>query len=78
MVPMPDKATVCGLPSASSVIDKVPVASPFSSGTNSTWIWQLPLTGRLAGQLLVSVNAPVVAIFEMFTGTVPVLVKVAV
>ena len=77
-IPVPDNVTICGLPFASSVTERFPVASPFCTGVNFTWIWQFVPTARLEGQLFVSVNGPVVEILEMFTGTVPVLVSVAV
>ena len=75
---MPDNVTVCGLPFASSVTDRFPVASPFCTGVNFTWIWQFAPTARLEGQLFVWLNGPFVEILEMFTGTDPVLASVAV
>ena len=54
-VPVPVRATVCGLLGALSVTVRVPVRTPALFGTNTTLMVQLPAAGKLVGQLLVCV-----------------------
>ena len=37
-IPVPDNVTICGLPFASSVTERFPVARPLCTGVNFTWI----------------------------------------
>ena len=66
-VPTPPSDTVCGLVLALSVTVSVPVAFPFAAGLKVTLIWQVPAIPSVEGQLLVSVNAPEMAMFETAT-----------
>jgi hypothetical protein len=54
-VPVPVRATVCGLLGALSVTVSVPVRVPALLGTNTTLMVQVPAAGKLVGQLLVCV-----------------------
>ena len=51
--PMPVKGTVCGLPAALSVIERVPVRVPAIVGVKVTWISQEVAWGREEPQLFV-------------------------
>lgn len=81
--PVPDKATVCGLPLALSAMDKLPLRAPLATGWNTTLAVQLcptlskPFKG---GPVQVSVvwKSPLALIFEMERVCVPVLVIVTV
>ena len=54
-IPLPLRATVCGLPLALSVTDRVPLRVPVAVGVKLTLILQLAPLPKLALQLLVSV-----------------------
>ena len=54
-IPLPLRATVCGLPLASSVTDRVPLRVPVVVGVKFTLILQLAPLPKLAPQLLVCV-----------------------
>jgi hypothetical protein len=54
-IPLPLRATVCGLPLASSVTDRVPLRVPVAVGVKLTLILQLAPLPKLALQLLVCV-----------------------
>ena len=54
-VPLPLRATVCGLPLASSVTDRVPVRVPAAVGLKLTLILQLVPAFKLPPQLLLCV-----------------------
>src|ERR1700685_724381 len=77
-VPIPDSATVCGLPVASSATESFPDADPLPVGANDTWISQPCPAVRLAGQSLVSLKGALAEICETVTVVEPVFVKVAV
>jgi len=76
--PMPDKATVCGLPAsgASSAIDKVPVRVPEAVGVNVTLMVQFAPAAKEPGQLLVCAKSPPVEMDEILSETLPLLVRV--
>jgi hypothetical protein len=74
--PVPERATVCGLPGALSVIVSVPLMFPLAVGSKNTPIVQLTLIGRLLVQPLVSPKLLVAWTFEIVSGAVPVLVTV--
>src|SRR5579859_4104538 len=53
LAPVPVSDTVCGLPAALSVMERVPVRVPVPVGVKTTLTVQLALVARLAPQLLV-------------------------
>jgi len=53
ITPIPLRLAVCGLPVALSVTLNVPVLEPVAVGVKVTWIEQLVLAAKVAGQLLV-------------------------
>ena len=63
--PVPERATVCGLPEAPSLIDKLPVWLPVALGVNVTVTVQLPFDTITAPQLFASAKSPVVAMREI-------------
>jgi len=66
--PRPLRGSVCGLPTASSVIVSVPEAkSPAVTGLNVTSKEQLAPDARVGPQLLVWENPAVIEMPEMFT-----------
>jgi hypothetical protein len=73
LVPVPDKATVWGLPVALSVIVSAPVREPAAVGLNVTLMLQTPLAEMEVPQVLVSRKSPVAAIPENVSVAVPVL-----
>ena len=78
-IPVPVKLTVCGLPLALSVIDRVPPRAPLVVGVKVTLTVQFAPTARLellAGQVLVWEKSPLAPMLLMMTGTVPVLLTV--
>ena len=81
-VPVPERATVCGLPKALSATDSDALLAPVVAGVNVTLIAQLLPAAKLAPQLLVSEKsvafAPVMPMPEIFSGPVPVLLSVIV
>ena len=54
-IPLPLRATVCGLPLALSVTDRVPVRVPVAVGLKFTLILQLAPAPKLPPQLVVCV-----------------------
>ena len=80
-LPVPDRLTVCGLPGALSVNDSVPVRRPFCVGEKLTFTMQLlpaanVLPQAFFGGTAKSAKSPVVAMLEMLSVAVPVLVTV--
>lgn len=75
-VPVPESATVCGLPAALSVIVRFAAALPATAGTKMTEIWQLLPAGKDVLQVFVSVKTPEAAIWVKLSELSPVLVKV--
>src|SRR5260370_5922151 len=76
--PVPDRATVCGEPGASSGIERVPLAGPVAVGANATWIVQLAPGATAAFEqpsLAIAKDAPTVAA-PMFNVPVPELVTI--
>jgi hypothetical protein len=59
LVPVPDSATVSGLPGALLFTDSVPDADPAAVGANVTLTAQEPPAASDVPQLLVSLNGPV-------------------
>jgi hypothetical protein len=72
----PDSETDCEPPEASSLIVKTPVRVPLALGANVTLIEQLELAASVAGQLLLCVKSPEVAMEAIFIGTAPLLLSV--
>ena len=75
-VPVPDRATVCGLPLALSVTVSVPVREPPVVGVKVTLIVQLALAATVPPQLLVWTKSPLTAMDEIVSVTVPLFVSV--
>ena len=78
--PIPERATVWGLPVAVSAMLKIPLRVPLAMGEKVTLMLQLCPTARVlsrAAQVLVCVNSVLlVEIWVMFNVAVPVLVMV--
>jgi len=74
--PAPDMVVFCGLLVALSVKVSEPVRFPLAVGANVTLTEQLAPAARLAPQLFVSPKSPVVAIAEMDSAALPLLVSV--
>src|SRR5208283_2152773 len=74
--PVPDRATVCGLPGAASLMEIPAVCDPAVTGANVTLTVQLPAAGKELPQVLVSVksepSAPVTSMLLMFSEALPV------
>jgi hypothetical protein len=77
-VPVPESATVCGLPEASSAIDKVPLLAPVVVGVKVTVKVQLAEGAKVALQVVVLAKSPLAAVEEMLRVAVPTFVKVTV
>lgn len=80
-LPVPDSATLCGLPGALSVKLRLPVRVPVCVGVKFTLTMQLLPAASVLPHFLADVNennakSPVVAMFEMFKTEAPVLVTV--
>src|SRR5215470_19686679 len=73
---VPERATVCGLPAALSVIVSVPAIAPAVEGVNTTEIWQAAPATRLAPQVFVSAKSPPAAMELSASAAVPVLLSV--
>ena len=58
-MPVPDSATVSGLPGALHGTDRVPLAAPLAVGANLTLTVQVPPAAMEVPQVLVWLNAPV-------------------
>jgi hypothetical protein len=76
-VPIPVKATLCGLPAASSLIVRIPLLVPLAVGWKTTASEQVP-PGASTVQLLVWLKSPVTEVFETLSAMLPLLVKVMV
>ena len=70
-VPEPVRLTVCGLPAALSVIDKVPVRGPLCVGLKVTLMVQLASAARLEPQVFVWLKSPFAAILMILSATLP-------
>ena len=81
-VPVPVRATVCGLPEALSVMKSEAVREPIALGLNVMLKVQLSPTARVAPQVVVRVKSaalvPVTLVLLMVILAVPVLVSVTV
>src|SRR5439155_5732530 len=77
--PTPDRATLCGLPGALSVMVKAPERLPPPVGVKVTLMVQLAPAARLEPQVLVSAksaaSAPETAMLEIARLALPVLVS---
>lgn len=78
VVPVPDKDTACGDPEALSVIVALPDLTPAIVGVNDMTILQDKLAPRLDGQVLVWAKSPDMAIEDMLSEAVPMLVRTTV
>src|ERR1700683_3811957 len=58
LVPVPDRATVSGLPGALEATDSVPLAAPLAVGANLTLTVHDPPAAMEAPQVLVWLNGP--------------------
>src|SRR5271157_4488534 len=83
--PVPVRGTVCGLPTALSVIVSVPVRAPTAVGANVTLMVQFApaasvagLIGQAVAPVLVAVKSPEPAIELIVNAPVPVFVSVTV
>jgi hypothetical protein len=80
--PVPLKLTVCGLLLALSVMVRVALRAPAAAGVKLTVIGQVPPAATLAPQVFVwpksPMFVPVIAMLEMASVAVPVLVRVTV
>jgi len=76
--PVPERATVCGLPVALSVTVIVPGWLPVAVGVNVTLMEQLAPAATEAGQVLVWAYGALAAMLVMFRAAVPELVSVTV
>ena len=78
VTPVPDSATVSGLPGALVATDRVPVSGPPLVGANFTLTVQEPPAAMELPQVLVWVKLPVTLTEETETALVPGLVTVTV
>jgi hypothetical protein len=69
----PDRATVCGLPAALSVIVMLPARLPEAVGWNVTETWQLLPGANPVLQVFVSPKSPEAEMFVMFSIVLPML-----
>ena len=76
LTPVPDSATVSGLPGALLLTDSVPVADPAAVGANVTLTVQEAPAASEVPQLFDSPNGPVMPIDDIETALVPGLVTV--
>jgi hypothetical protein len=75
--PVPARLTLCGEPTASSVIESVPVRLPIAVGLKVTETVQLAFTASVAPQVVVRAKSlGVTAVVDMFSVAVPRLVTV--
>lgn len=77
-VPVPDKATDCGLPDALSVTMRAPLREPVVVGVKVTLILQFAPAARVLPQLLVCPKSPVVAMLAIDNTPVPLFARVTV
>ena len=75
-IPVPERATVCGLPVALSVTVIVPGWLPAVVGVKVTLMEQLAPAAREAGQVLVSEYCALATMLVMVSAPVPELVSV--
>jgi len=78
VVAVPERLTVCGLPTALSLIVNVPVRVALVVGVNVTLIVQVELAATPFPQLSVSAKSPLVKMLVMCKGAVPLLESVTV
>src|SRR3984957_2201987 len=71
LVPVPDSATVSGLPGALEATDRVPLAAPLAVGANLTLTVHDPPAAMEAPQVLVWLKAPVTDTPETLAAVVP-------
>jgi len=76
VIPVPVKATVCGLPPALSVTETAPVREPVAAGVKVTEIVHVPAAATEAPQVLVWLKSPLAAIVVIVRAADPVLVRV--
>src|SRR5712692_6764301 len=77
--PVPERATVCGLPGALSLNDNVPLRAPFLVGVNVTLTAQFAPAATVAPQVLLEIwKSPLAVMLEMFSVALPTLVSVTV
>src|SRR5260221_6023947 len=76
VIPVPVKATVCGLPPALSVTETAPVREPAAVGVKVTEIVQVPAAATEAPQVFVWLKSPLAAIVVIVRAADPVLVSV--
>jgi hypothetical protein len=77
-IPVPERATVCGLPVALSVTVVVPGWLPAAVGVKVTLMEQLAPAATEAGQVLVWEYGALTTMVVMFSAAVPELVSVTV
>jgi len=75
-IPVPEKATICGLPVALSVTVIVPGWLPVAVGVNVTLMEQLAPAATEAAQVLVWAYGALATMLVMFSVPVPELVSV--
>ena len=76
--PVPDRATVCGLPEALSVMLRVPVRVPVAVGLKVTLMAQLLPAATELPQVLVWAKSPLAEMLVMDKAALPVLESVTV
>ena len=75
-LPVPVSGTVCGLPTALSVMVKVPVLVPEAVGLKVTLRVQLALAARLEPQVLDCAKSPLTVMLEIVRVAFPVFLSV--
>lgn len=73
---MPERGTLCGLPAASSEIDKAPERAPVTVGVKVTLTVQFAPAAKVPPQVELFAKSPVIPIEEMVNRADPVLVSV--
>lgn len=76
IVPDPVKVTFCGLPTALSLIERVPLTTPLATGEKETEMVQLAPAARVLRQVCVCEKPAVGAMLEIVSDAVPVFVRV--
>ena len=71
VVPVPDSATVSGLPGALDATDRVPLAEPLAVGANFTLTVHDPPAAMEVPQVLVWLNGPLTLTDETDAAVVP-------
>lgn len=77
-VPVPDKATDCGLPDALSVTERVPLRGPVTVGVKVTLMLQFAPAASVLPQLFVWAKSPLAAMVAIDKGPVPLFVRMTV